>query len=125
MYVHANIGKTNKRESVRTAGLLELWSSSLSCVCLCVFGEGMRGGAMLKLWKPRCVRVFVCVWEDPLLCSVALWDRCVFTLESSLIARYEWAEEVRDYLRGQRWRIPSKPTNPAWRPRMKIKRVVL
>lgn len=36
--------------------------------------------------------MYVRVWEDPLLYSMALWDCCVFTLESCLIGGYEWAK---------------------------------
>lgn len=78
MYVHANIGKTNKRESVRNASLLELRSGSLSCVCLCVFGEGMRGGAMLKLWKPRCMRVFLCVGGSTVVQRGIVGSLCLY-----------------------------------------------
>lgn len=39
-----------------------------------------------------CRNPSVCVWEHPLLYSMALWDCCVFTLESGLIGGYEWAE---------------------------------
>lgn len=58
---------------------------------VCVFGEGMRGVAMWSCGNPR-VCVYVRVWEDPLLYSMALWDCCVFTLESCLIGGYEWAK---------------------------------
>ncbi len=37
----------------------------------------------------------VFVWEDPLLYNMALWDCCVFTLESGLIGGYEWAEGLK------------------------------
>lgn len=53
-----------------------------------------------QLWKPQ--RVCVCVWEDPLLYSMVLWDCCVFKLKSSLIGGWVGRGTAKR-LQGQRW----------------------
>ena len=71
---------------------------SLARVCACVRRGSEEWGDVdiqFQLWKPQFVCMCVCVWEDPLLYSMALWDCCVFTLESSLIGGYEWAEGLK------------------------------
>lgn len=55
----------------------------------------MRGGAMwMYCFSCGNPSVYVCVGVGgtTLLCSVALWDCCVFKLESGLIGGFEWAE---------------------------------
>lgn len=54
----------------------------------CVCGVGRCGRIATAVGTPVCA----CVWVDPLLYSMALWDCCVFKLESGLIGGYEWAE---------------------------------